>query len=277
MTDDHRTDSYAPADMTGGIEGETARLEAQAALSFDKELFLLHALGIGDGISILEVGSGTGAVTTRLARAFPNSAITALEPDPALRAVAARRMADDTIPTDRIITVDGTCEETGLADDSIDLAFVRFVFQHLADPTAAGREVRRVLRPGGRIVVVDVDGELWGLSSPYNADLMPIHARVFAAQTNRGGNRYIGRHLSRILDSAGFSDTALHTFAVSSDEVGREPFAPIIGPENLLPHVESGLVSMSEYSRVLRDYQRFAEDPNHVVISLGFLATGLKP
>lgn len=263
--------------MAGGIEGEIDRLDAQAALSFDKELFLLRALGVPDGATILEVGAGSGAVTTRLLEAFPNSPLVALEPDPVLRSAADDRLRDHAIDAGRVTMLDGVCEQIPLPDLSIDLAFVRFVLQHLADPVAAALEVRRVLKPGGRIVVVDFDGELWGLSAPYNPELMPIHARVFAAQSDRGGNRFIGRDLTKILGAAGFVDTALHAFAVSSDEVGLEPFAPIIGPENLLPHLESGLISMSEYSRVLRDYQRFVADPDHVVISMGFLGTGLKP
>jgi ubiquinone/menaquinone biosynthesis C-methylase UbiE len=263
--------------MNGGIEGEIKRLEAQAALTFDKELFLLRALGLQEDMSILEVGSGSGSVTDRLAEEFASSRIFTVEPDPVLRDAAHRRFLSKDKMRERITALPGSCEHIPLESESVDLAFVRFVFQHLADPNLAATELLRVLKPGGRIVVIDFDGELWGLSSPYNTELMPIHARVFAAQSDRGGNRYIGRHLPKILSAAGYLQVALYPFAVSSDEVGIEAFAPIIGPENLLPHVESGLVLMSEYNSVLRDYQRFIDDPTHTVLSLGFLATGVKP
>jgi len=263
--------------MNGGVEGEIERLEAQAALTFEKELFLLRALGLPDEMSILEVGSGSGSITKRLVEEFPSSKIIALEPDPVLRNASLERFPPQELSSGRITLLDGSCENIPLPSETVDLAVVRFVFQHLADPILAARELLRVVKPGGRIVVIDFDGELWGLSSPHNPELMPIHARVFAAQSQRGGNRYIGRHLPKILSAAGYVQVALYPFAVSSDEIGIEAFAPIIGPENLLPHVENGLVSMSEYSRVLRSYQRFIEDPTHTVLSLGYLATGVKP
>lgn len=263
------TDSYRPDQMTGGLAGEIDRLEAQAALTASKELFLLRALGAGDVSDVLEVGAGSGSFTIRLRDEFPNASVHALDPDVALLDSAKQRL-DSTVEF-----IEGTCENIPLPNASIDLVIARFVLQHLADPVDACREIRRVLRPGGRIVVIDFDGELWGACSPYSPELAPLHARAFSAQSDRGGDRYIGRRLPAILKSAGFDGVALHSFAVSSDEIGIEPFLPITGPENLLPHVASGLLKMSEYARLLADHQRFLDDPDHLMMTLGFLATGI--
>jgi ubiquinone/menaquinone biosynthesis C-methylase UbiE len=268
---DDVTDSYQPAQMTGGVSGEIDRLEAQAALTAPKELFLLRALEVRGSADILEVGAGSGAFTARLLNAYPDASITALDPDQALLTDARRRLGST------VAFIEGTCESIPLPDDSFDLVIARFVFQHLADPVAASREIRRVLRPGGRIVAIDFDGELWGACTPYTPELAPLHARAFMAQADRGGDRYIGRRLAAIIRDAGFADPQLHSYAVSSDEVGIVPFLPITSPENLLPHVESGLLKMSEYARLLADHQRFLDDPEHRMITLGFLATGIVP
>ena len=265
------TDSYQPAQMTGGISGEIGRLEAQAALTAPKELFLLRALEVDRSARILEVGAGSGAFTARLLDAYPDATITALDPDPALLTDARRRLGSN------VEFIEGTCESIPMPDDSLDLVIARFVFQHLADPVAASREIRRVLRPGGRVVAIDFDGELWGMCTPYNPELAPLHARGFMAQADRGGDRYIGRRLAAIIKDAGFDQPQLHSYAVSSDEIGIEPFLPITSPENLLPHVESGLLKMSEYARLLADHQRFLADPEHRIITLGFLGTGTVP
>jgi ubiquinone/menaquinone biosynthesis C-methylase UbiE len=265
------TDSYQPTHMTGGVSGEIDRLEAQAALTSEKELFLVRALGVDSDANILEVGAGSGAFTARLLAMYPDAAISALDPDPALLAEARRRLGAT------VEFIEGTCEAIPLPDRSLDVVIARFVFQHLADPVAAAREIRRVLRPGGRVVVIDFDGELWGMCTPYNQELAPLHARVFMAQADRGGDRYIGRRLAAIIKDAGFDQPQLHSYAVSSDEIGIEPFLPITSPENLLPHVESGLLKMSEYAHLLSDHQRFLADPEHRMITLGFLGTGTVP
>lgn len=268
---DDVTDSYQPAQMTGGVSGEIDRLEAQAALTAPKELFLLRALEVDRSARILEVGAGSGAFTARLLDAYPDASITALDPDRALLDDARRRLGAT------VEFIEGTCESIPLPDDSLDLVIARFVFQHLADPVAASREIRRVLRPGGRVVAIDFDGELWGACTPYTPELAPLHARAFMAQADRGGDRYIGRRLAAIIRDAGFVDPQLHSYSVSSDEIGIEPFLPITSPENLLPHVESGLLKMSEYARLLADHQRFLDDPEHRMITLGFLGTGTVP
>ena len=224
-----------------------------------------------DSARILEVGAGSGAFTARLIESFPDASVTALDPDSALLTDARRRLGD------AVEFIEGTCESIPLPDDSVDLVIARFVFQHLADPVEASREILRVLRTGGRIVAIDFDGELWGACTPYTPELAPLHARAFASQSDRGGDRYIGRRLAAIIRDAGFEHSELHSYAVSSDEIGIEPFLPITGPENLLPHVESGLIKMSEYARLMADHQRFLADPDHRMITLGFIGTGTVP
>ena len=263
--------------MRGGTPGEIERLDSQAALTFEKELFLLRALGIDSASRIAEIGSGSGAVTERLVRAFPGVSLFAVDPDSALLAAARLRPGLAAKIDSAVSLVEGTCESIPLSDNSMDVAIVRYVFQHLLNPVVGATEIMRILRPGGRIVVIDSDAQLWGACSPYTPELMEIHARAADSQESRGGDRYVARALTRILQTAGYVGASLHSFAVSSDEVGLEPFAAIMNPENLLPHVESGLITMSEYALVLKDYQRFVADPTHVVMSLGFLATATTP
>lgn len=263
--------SYEPERMAGGVEGEIQRLAAQAWLTGAKELFLLEALGVGAADHIVEVGAGSGAFSRMLVDRFPAADFTLIEPDAEMREILRRGVA----PGAAILA--GSAEAIPLDPHCADVVIARFVYQHLRRPVDAASEALRVLRPGGRLVVIDFDGQLWGLSEPYNDANSGIHSRVFESQGERGGDRFIGRRLTRILAEAGCERVGLFPFASSSDEVGVEAFMALTKPDNLLPHLEAGLISVQEYARVVSDHERLLEDPDALMIALGFLCTGTAP
>ncbi len=101
---------------------------------------------------VLDLGAGQGVSAVALAR--EGHAVTALEPDPseivgrgAIRAAAR----DLDLPID---VLDGTAERIPLPDACCDLVFARQVLHHARDLPQACREIRRVLRPGGRLLAV---------------------------------------------------------------------------------------------------------------------------
>ena len=102
----------------------------------------------------LDVGSGTGTmVRTLAALVAPSGRATGVEPNPKLRELAASRAA--ALPGAEF--VDGLAGDLPLADDSVDLLWCERVLQHVADAQAAMTEFARVLRPGGRAVLLDSD------------------------------------------------------------------------------------------------------------------------
>ncbi len=107
-----------------------------------------------DARDVVDLGAGTGKLTAGLA-ARGNLRVTAVEPDDLMRGALAAAL-----PT--VTAVAGTAEATGLPDASADLVAVGQAW-HWFDPLAATREVRRVLRRGGRLALVwnvVLEGEL---------------------------------------------------------------------------------------------------------------------
>lgn len=262
--------SYDPRRGPGGVEAEVERLEAQAALSWPEEARLLRELGLRDGATVLDVGCGPGAVLARLRELVPGAALVGVEPDPELAALARAR-----VPGAEIL--EGTAERLPLADDSVDFAVARYVFQHLPDPAAAARELRRVLRPGGTLAAIEVDGQLWGLAEPSFPEVAEIHAKVWLAQRGRGGDRMVGRRLPRILAGAGFEDVVVRLYGSSSDEHGLDAFAVHLDPEPYVEHVEAGTISLAEYAALQRAYRRFRADPTAYVVLAGLVVAGRLP
>jgi SAM-dependent methyltransferase len=255
--------SYDPARTTlDGVTGELARLEAQAALSFEEELRVYRAVGLTATGPLLEVGCGSGAVTRRLRAARPGLRVVPLDADPVLlRHAAAGGVAGDATR----LPIRSGCAAGAL---------VRYVLQHVARPLDLLTEVRRVLRPGGVLVVVDVDGALWGVAEPLFRDLDRIHDRMVGAQRTAGGDRLIGRRLTRLLRAAGYTDVHLHPFAVTSDDHPLDEFEPLLGPGRLAPLLDSGAVTLTEFGRVAAGWQRFRRDPAAWVMLLGLAAVG---
>jgi SAM-dependent methyltransferase len=267
--------SYA-AEQTGRtFEREIARLKCQTEVSWVVEQRRLACVGVADGHALLELGCGPGFVTQRLAQWLPRSRIAALDCDERMLDVARQTLGG--VLEDRVTLLKASVYDIVLDTSSFDVAISRYLFQHLDDPVAAAIEIRRVLRPGGIHVIIDVDDGVWGLSQPTFCEFRDLRRRYAEAQRGRGGDRFRGRRLGRILRQAGYTGIVLDLFAYNSDDVGLDKFATQMDPDELLPLVEAGTLTIAEYARARALYQTFMQDPQAFVLSVGFIAYAEKP
>jgi ubiquinone/menaquinone biosynthesis C-methylase UbiE len=107
------------------------------------------------GERVLEIGSGTGTLLVMIARHHPDVTLTGLDPDP--RALARARQKADAASTS--IQLDrGFSDALPYASGSFDCAFSCFMFHHLNNIDEKRQtlaEIRRVLKPGGRLALLD--------------------------------------------------------------------------------------------------------------------------
>ncbi|MEO8289990.1 MAG: class I SAM-dependent methyltransferase [Gaiellaceae bacterium] len=144
---------------------------------------------------VLEVGAGTGLNLPHYEQA---ARVVALEPDPSMAKRLPARVAAAGVPVE---IVPGTAESIPFPDETFDAAVVTFVLCSVEDPQAALGEVRRVLKPGGRLVLLEhVRGE--GRVARWQDRLTPLHRKL-------AGNCHLNRDPRAAVSAAGFDSTDL--------------------------------------------------------------------
>lgn len=101
-------------------------------------------------LAVLDLGSGTGRFTPALANTF-GGPVYGVEPSDKMRAVATSEAAHP-----HVTYLAGSAEDIPLADKSCDAVLMFLSFHHVQQREAAAKEIARVLRPGGAVLIRSV-------------------------------------------------------------------------------------------------------------------------
>jgi SAM-dependent methyltransferase len=195
----------------GYAEAESLRLRDQATTL---EALLHHDTAYPAGSAVLEAGCGVGAQTVPLVRSSPGARITCVDISAGSLVAAEARVRAAGLPLPRFEQAD--LQALPFPDATFDHAFVCFVLEHLSRPDAALAELRRVLRPGGSLTVVEGDHG----STLFHPDAASARAAIrcqVALQRMHGGDAEIGRRLHPLLTTAGFGAVRVSPRLVYAD------------------------------------------------------------
>jgi SAM-dependent methyltransferase len=210
---------------------------------------------------LLDIGCGPGTITADLAALVPDGEVVAIDVAPGIledaRAEAGRRQLTN------VVFEVGDVYQLAYASDSFDVVHAHQVLQHLSDPVAALREMRRVCRPGGVVAARDADygGMFWYPAEPGVSEWQELYRKVARVL---GGEPDAGRRVLSWARQAGFTsvEASAGVWCYASaqdrawwgaswaDRLTQSPFGDRA--------VEHGLATRSDLERLAEGWHRWA-------------------
>lgn len=184
----------------------TVGYEEQTALFFARRRASTHARFLlpylKPGMRLLDCGSGMGSITLGLAAAVAPGEVDGIDLEPDQVAAATARAKRDGVPNIRFQVGDATA--IPFPDETFDTVFSHGVLEHISDPIAAVKEIRRVLKVGGVLAIrhADFGGFLLEPAKPPLDRFVALFAETMRLN---GGDPLAGRHQAKWLREAGFT------------------------------------------------------------------------
>ena len=213
--------------------GDYDRIEGPMALGSGRwyRREALQRAGLGPGMRVLDVAIGTGLVAREAVRLSGERNVIGLDPSVGMLLEARRQL--------NLGGVLGLGEQLPIAAGAFDFLSMGYGLRHLGDLTAAFREFLRVLKPGGRVCLLELTrpahGFAGGLIKFYLRRIVPVLARL---RTRSADAELMMRYfwdtiencvppdsILGALDAAGFADVQrVLSIGLFSEYTGRRPF-----------------------------------------------------
>lgn len=177
----------------------------------------VDALSPADGETILDLGCGTGELLLDVHEAAPGAELLGVDVASRMLDLARAKSVDEEVPIDLLL---GDAVRLPLADASIDGAITAFTLRNVPAVEPFFEEVHRVLRPGGRVVALDLhlpeEGLFAAIYRPYFLHVLPRIGDLLSGRT--GAYKYLMRsvagfhsldEIGQIARKAGFAEVTV--------------------------------------------------------------------
>jgi ubiquinone/menaquinone biosynthesis C-methylase UbiE len=196
----------------GYNQKEAVRLNDQA----DVLVNLLHYDSIWEDNSlILEAGCGVGAQTKIIAPKNLRSKFISI--DISNKSIIQARNLTDSLGIKNVEFNQADIYNLPFYDDSFDHLFICFVLEHLSDPLEGLKELKRILKPGGSVMVIEGDHGSAYFYPDSNESKKAIQCQV-ELQSYSGGDANIGRRLYPLLSKSDFENVIVSPRMVYADD-----------------------------------------------------------
>ncbi|MCC5816569.1 MAG: GNAT family N-acetyltransferase [Leptospira sp.] len=255
MSEEKSKGSYV-VDEFADTQGELDRLRFQAKTGFGLEKKMFDHLGISSDKEIIDVGCGPAFFANEVYNAYKPKKLHGLEIAENLIEIANRENSH----VSAMSFTQGSVYQCPFEDNSFDLAYSRFVFQHLDQPQKGVNELKRIIRPGGKVIIEDIDDGLLFLE-PTPPSFEKVQSTSEKIQKDLGGDRLVGRKLFSMMQNAGFSKVSIQYLPVNSSKIGMESFIfAAFGFK--FDHLKRSGAGDEEVAKAKEEFFALAKDPN---------------
>jgi ubiquinone/menaquinone biosynthesis C-methylase UbiE len=260
----------------GYDQRENIRLQDQASTLVE----LLHSdTFYPAGSKVLEAGCGVGAQTITLAKNSPEALITSIDISEA--SVNEARSKVEAAGLTNIQFEQADIFNLSYENNFFDHIFVCFVLEHLPRPVEVLQMLKKYLKQGGTITVIEGDHGSAYFYPGSEAAQKAIQCQV-ELQRKAGGNAMIGRELYPLLCQAGFNSVRVSPRMVYVDSgkpqlvdgFTKKTFTAMIEGVRE-PAINSGIIEKSVFEQGIKDLYRTAEQDG-VFCYTFFKAIGIK-
>jgi ubiquinone/menaquinone biosynthesis C-methylase UbiE len=268
--DKHKLFGFANVDQTNDPDYYIRFLDQASAdesfQAYKRHTFTLLALQPGH--HVLDVGCGTGEDARAMANLVaPGGRVVGIDGSQTMIAMARQRSEGRDLPVE-FATDDA--HRLDFADDSFDASRADRIFMHLDEPAQALREMMRVTRPGGRVLVYEVDFETTTVDLPDRARTR----KVIQTWCDGFRNGWLGRHVPELFRAAGLQEVHITPATLWL----RYPLAmQMIGPGTVERACAAGLLTVAEGEEWLQQLQEKYEAGLLFCTLSGFIVVGRKP
>src|SRR5262245_56504910 len=171
---------------------EDPREASRLARKVDPEAWMKKYLApyLFAGAQVLSVGCGPGNILRAITTAYPKATGTGLDISP----VRIQQATEANHRNPRLRFLCGDAQQMKLPSGSFDVAYTRMLLQYIPDKETAVAEMVRVCKPGGVVLIQDLDGQLvWHY--PEEALMQETIHRVMKSLSETGFDPFVGRKL----------------------------------------------------------------------------------
>lgn len=251
---------------------DPAYLDAAARLASGGKRLSYERMHAAAGASVLDVGCGPATDTLTLAAIVgPLGHVAGVDQDPAMVAEADRRAAAAGL-ADRVRHHPADATALPFPDGRFDAVRSERLFMHLPAPEGALREMVRVTRGGGRVVVMDTDWGTRSVDTP-ETDLERRMARVLAELCLLNG--YSGRRLYGMMRRAGLVELVVDVVPLHVTDYGLWRLLSRLDAAGEAA-VRAGAMTTDEVARLDASWRALGEAGTFFALTNMVMVTGVK-
>lgn len=265
--------SYITSTFSQDIADEIRRLGVQVDLFWEEEKSVYDDFELPANARILEIGSGPGYYTKKLAGRYPDATFVSLEYDKDFSNFQHELFEGELAQRIEIINGDILAiQDLG----QFDLVVSRMVLEHLPEPDKVFNKMNSFVKIGGRFLLLDNDFSNHLRTFPRVDELDDLYQAYCNMRVDQGGNPYIGRELPRYFSLAGYSDIQFKTISAHTYKIDKSLFLGAESSAIGMTLVKQGYLDNAIFKKLIINWSKMAHDPGNVMMRELYCAHGVK-